>query len=287
MGNADFVAFKRWAATRLVLRWRCVSSTMNEQKPDRAYTQTGVELAILEKSARRCCFCFALNFDHAEKRGQLAHLDHDRSNSSESNLAWLCLDHHSSYDSQSSQHKGYTIHEAKSFKRDLEEFIGGKRAQRDAVYHELFERDSEQAKAVDRRTLADLQTQLPGHLFQCLRRELFTDEFELHGEKALFRFLNEMGGPEHEFLDPALEDLHENLRSEAYLFLASIAVHTDFVEVPGGDYKADLQIMRLKIATKHCATTPDEMRADLRGRVVAMCDAYEQLIKKARRKLTV
>ena len=253
----------------------------------RAYTQTSVEMAILEKSARRCCFCFALNLDHAEKRGQLAHLDHDRSNSAESNLAWLCLDHHSSYDSQSSQHKGYTIHEAKSFKKDLEEFIRVKRSQRGAAYHELLAGDSEQAKVVDRRTLEDLQTQLPGHFFRCLRRELFTDEFELHGEKSLFRFVNELDGPEHEFLDPALEDLHENLRSEAFLFLASIAVHTDFVEAPGGDYGADLQIMRLKIAKTDCPTTRDEMRADLRGHVVAMCDAYEQLIKKARRKLIV
>ena len=47
------------------------------------------------KSVRRCALCFHLNGDLEEKRGQLAHLNHDRSISREDNLVFLCMDHHS------------------------------------------------------------------------------------------------------------------------------------------------------------------------------------------------
>jgi hypothetical protein len=64
---------------------------------------------------RRCCLCFGLDNDFTEKLGQIAHLDKDSANYSEDNLAWLCLPHHSTYDSKTSQHKNYTIEEAKRY----------------------------------------------------------------------------------------------------------------------------------------------------------------------------
>ena len=47
------------------------------------------------------------------KKGQIAHLDHDSSNADSDNLAFLCMEHHSLYDSSTSQHKNYTETEAK------------------------------------------------------------------------------------------------------------------------------------------------------------------------------
>jgi hypothetical protein len=82
-----------------------------------------VETAVLAKSARRCTLCFHLNGDLTEKHGQIAHLDKDRTNRAENNLAWICLDHHSLYDSKTKQHKNYTIHEVKAARAKLYELV--------------------------------------------------------------------------------------------------------------------------------------------------------------------
>ncbi len=81
---------------------------------DRKPVPVDIETAALLKSARRCTLCFHLNGDLNEKKGQIAHLDKNPSNFAEDNLALLCLDHHTLYDSKTSQHKNYTIHEVKA-----------------------------------------------------------------------------------------------------------------------------------------------------------------------------
>jgi hypothetical protein len=81
---------------------------------NRKRVPTEVETAVLTKSARRCTLCFFLFGDLNEKRGQIAHLDQDPSNYAEDNLAFMCLEHHSLYDSSTSQHKNYTLAEVKT-----------------------------------------------------------------------------------------------------------------------------------------------------------------------------
>lgn len=83
-----------------------------------------VETSVLLSSRRRCCICFGLNRDTKLKSGQIAHLDRDSSNNSESNLAFLCLDHHDEYDSRSSQKKGLTIGEVQIFRSELIQILG-------------------------------------------------------------------------------------------------------------------------------------------------------------------
>ncbi len=78
-----------------------------------------VEAAILTKSARRCCLCYGLKGDSAIKKGQIAHLDGDRTNNDPDNLAFLCFDDHDGYDSTSSQSKNVTIKEAKHYRKKL------------------------------------------------------------------------------------------------------------------------------------------------------------------------
>src|SRR5260370_12436456 len=78
-----------------------------------------IEKAVLAKSRRRCTLCFGLDGDLTEKRGQIAHLDGNRNNNAESNLAWMCLDHHRLFDSKTKQHKNYTIPEVKEYRRKL------------------------------------------------------------------------------------------------------------------------------------------------------------------------
>lgn len=86
---------------------------------ERAYTKTKSELKVLYESRRRCCLCFHLQNDLLEKKGQIAHINKNSSDSREANLAWLCLDHHDTYDSKSSQSKNYTQQELREAKRDL------------------------------------------------------------------------------------------------------------------------------------------------------------------------
>jgi hypothetical protein len=58
------------------------------------------------------------------KVGQIAHLDRDRSNSAEENLAFLCFEHHDEYDSRTSQRKGLTAGEVKAFRDELQTATG-------------------------------------------------------------------------------------------------------------------------------------------------------------------
>jgi hypothetical protein len=89
----------------------------------RKRTQPNVETAVLAKSARRCALCFHLSGDLTEKNGQIAHLDGDRTNGAEDNLAWMCMDHHSLFDSKTSQHKNYTIREVKHARSKLYKLV--------------------------------------------------------------------------------------------------------------------------------------------------------------------
>lgn len=89
------------------------------KRPSRKALPRATETAVLTKSARRCALCFHLKVDLTEKAGQIAHIDQDPSNRSEDNLAWMCIPHHSDYDSITSQHKNYTLGEVKDVRRAL------------------------------------------------------------------------------------------------------------------------------------------------------------------------
>ena len=71
------------------------------------------QTTILTKSRRRCCVCFFLDYDGDVKNGQIAHVDGNRDNNREDNLAYLCLDHHEALDQKASQVKGLTANEVK------------------------------------------------------------------------------------------------------------------------------------------------------------------------------
>lgn len=78
-----------------------------------------IQADVLVSSRRRCCVCFGLHQDERVKKGQVAHLDHDRQNNNPENLAFLCLDHHDEYDGETSQAKGLTVQEVKRYRAEL------------------------------------------------------------------------------------------------------------------------------------------------------------------------
>jgi hypothetical protein len=82
-----------------------------------------VETQVLVDSRRRCCLCFHLDDDIGRKQGQIAHVDRNRKNHTESNLAFLCLPHHDEYDSRTSQSKGITKDELLHAKTSLLAYV--------------------------------------------------------------------------------------------------------------------------------------------------------------------
>jgi hypothetical protein len=79
-----------------------------------------VEAQILTECRRRCCLCFYLDDKSgATVQGQIAHIDHNRTNHSPANLAYLCIPHHDTYDSITSQSKGITETELQHAKQSL------------------------------------------------------------------------------------------------------------------------------------------------------------------------
>ena len=87
--------------------------------PTRRKPPKPIETAVLTQSRRRCCLCFALRNDAAEKSGQIAHLDDNPSNNDLDNLAWLCLYHHAQLHVRSTMTKGLTPEEVKDHRESL------------------------------------------------------------------------------------------------------------------------------------------------------------------------
>ena len=85
----------------------------------RARLPEATETEVLLLSGRRCCICVGLLGDVGMKQGQIAHLDQDASNNNLSNLAFLCLPHHDQYDSITSQSKGFTEAELRTYRDQL------------------------------------------------------------------------------------------------------------------------------------------------------------------------
>ncbi len=81
---------------------------------------------VLVRSARRCCLCFGLRGDFSERKGQVAHIDHDPANHTERNLVFLCLEHHDAFDSSPSQSKGITKEEVEFYRDKLYEGVEAK-----------------------------------------------------------------------------------------------------------------------------------------------------------------
>jgi hypothetical protein len=109
---------------------------------NRKQTPAEIEAAVLLSSARRCTLCFHLSCDLTEKLGQIAHLDGDPSNYAEDNLAFMCLVHHTLFDSKTSQHKNYTIKEVKTARTRLYQAIAQDRHAAVAVPFVLTNRET-------------------------------------------------------------------------------------------------------------------------------------------------
>lgn len=97
-------------------------STAKKKGPRRASPRQTVT-EILVRSRRRCCLCACLENDFSVKPVQIAHIDHNPSNSNPTNLIPLCVPHHDDYDSKRSQTKGITAGEIRHYQSELDKVL--------------------------------------------------------------------------------------------------------------------------------------------------------------------
>jgi|GEM_PF-5390453 hypothetical protein len=83
-----------------------------------------IETQVLAECRRRCAFChFFEKITVHNTQGQIAHIDRNRANHDESNLAYLCLPHHDAYDLKPSQSKRLSPGELRQAKSELLAYI--------------------------------------------------------------------------------------------------------------------------------------------------------------------
>lgn len=78
-----------------------------------------IEKDVLTASRRRCCLCVFLVGRDEVRKGQIAHINRDRSDSRFENLVFLCLEHHDEYDGRTSQSKGFSGEEVRAYRDQL------------------------------------------------------------------------------------------------------------------------------------------------------------------------
>jgi hypothetical protein len=169
---------------------------------------------VLDQSRRRCALCFRLEGDLTEKHGQIAHLDGNRDNCSEDNLAFLRMTHHNLYDSTTSQHKNYTIDEVKAARERLYEAIA-----RNEHLATATPKTSSAGTETDRQTLAALlEVMADSGSIDFLREHSFGGSF----------WWSRLVGIEHIGAVPSTNSLIRNWSSSGWPF-RQLATHSHTV----------------------------------------------------------
>jgi hypothetical protein len=239
-------------------------------KPVRKPTPPEIETAVLANSARRCSLCFHLNGDLTEKLGQIAHLDDDRSNAVEDNLAWMCLAHHSLFDSRTSQHKNYTIPEVKAARTRLYGLVAQGNHLTPAAAQPYL-----QAEA-DKKILHDFIEMVPSTgPIRFLRQHHFGASFPIEQLDPIDSFIYNRNGPDHEFLDPELESARQQFRMKCQALLR-LEVHLGPANVKG-----------FVMVPKNNWDQRDHIIKELNDVADTVCSSYDDFVRLARKKLAV
>lgn len=243
--------------------------------PARKSIPPEIQAGVLDQSRRRCALCFYLTDDLTEKHGQIAHLDGNPANFAEDNLAFLCLPHHSVFDSTTSQHKNYTIAEVKAARERLYQAIAAGRHvnYRAVVVTAGHETDRQMLEALVR-LMAD------SHTDRFLRDFDFGGQtFHLREFNALDEYVQNAEGAAHEFIDRALEALRQDFISAYGIFRGLLPRYT--APVPWTPtYRGVPQDWRTT-APRRFNTTVKRLRTAANQ----ACVTYDELVRTARERL--
>ncbi|WP_139334172.1 MULTISPECIES: hypothetical protein [Acidiphilium] len=243
-------------------------------KPARKTIPSATELYVLDQSRYRCALCFRLNGNLNEKRGQIVHLDHDRANCVEDNLAFLCLDHHSQYDSRTSQHRNYTPQIIKKARAKLYQAIAD-------GHHTSNSYPRSTVRETDRVMFSELVDMMNrSRTADFLRRTCFgSQSFHWRELDEIDNYLQCTNGAEHEFIDLDLETLRQRFIAEYDTFRSLLAENTrptkhnpPYRTVP----------MEWEETDPKRYTTTVMMLRDAADKV---CTAYDELVRTARERM--
>jgi hypothetical protein len=232
-----------------------------------------VEKSILTKSARRCALCYGMKGDLDEKRGQIAHIDGDRSNNASRNLAFMCLEHHSEFDSRTSQHKNYTAGEVRGYLRMLYRAVDRNEHLVPGVTHRF---SGIQADRETLNSLLDLMSKTGTIDF--LRENNFAGwSFEWNRLEGIERFIMRKG-PEHEFIDSELEALRKSFYDSCKVIIGLLARYTH--PVGSGNRQSIPEDWEIDLPEQF-----EKAVSEVHGAAENVCNSYDVLVRRARKKI--
>jgi len=243
--------------------------------PARKSIPRTTQIAVMIQSRDRCALCCHWHGDLSNKSGQLAHIDRDRTNCAEANIAFLCQPHHDQYDTMPSQTRRVMPEVLATAKRELQQAIAdGRHLNPRAVVITA-------GRETDREMLAALVRLMAESL-----TDRFLRDFDFGGQTFHWRELNALGdyvqdseGATHEFIDLDLEMLRQKFLTACRAFRGLLAQNT--ASVPWTPtYRGVPQQWRTTAPRRFNATVKR-----LRAAAAEACAAYDELVRTGRARL--
>lgn len=233
------------------------------------------QAAVMVQSRGRCALCFHWHEDLSVKPGQLAHIDRDRTNCAEANIAFLCQLHHDQYDTTPSQTKRVMPEVLATAKGELQQAIAdGRHLKHRAIVVTT-------GRETDRAAFADLLRMMTeSRTAEFLRHTCFGSEsFHWRQLNEIETYVQWSDGAEYEFIDRDLEALRQKFIAEYKVFRPLLARNT--VVTPWCPPYRTVQVEWRESAPRRYARTVNMLRAA----ADKVCVAYDELVRAGRERL--
>jgi hypothetical protein len=208
---------------------------------DRTPIPGAAETHVLMASARRCALCFGFNGDLTRKKGQIAHIDQNASNADEKNLVYLCIEHHDEYDSTTSQVKGITEAELRTYKERLISVVASGEHLRPASVQSAAAAKEDAIRGHDERLFRLGDEILPENVLrEFLGRLNSDDSYQISQARRLDGFRSTFTETGNQFIDTDLSTKLRALVASIDALLLFLAIH--FFVYPGGQETDDIRL---------------------------------------------
>jgi hypothetical protein len=193
-------------------------------------------------SARRCALCYGFDGDLSRKKGQIAHIDHDPTNADEGNLVYLCLEHHDEYDSKTSQVKGISEAELRTYKTRLLNAIAAGEHWHSPSQQSAAAAKTDAIRGHDERLFREANDLMSeGNLLQLLDQLQSDDSYFMSQAHRLDKFRSFFSETGNQFIDPDASGKLQALLESLDSLLLFVARHF-FVFPDSQNYTEDLRL---------------------------------------------